>query len=97
MSLHQDVESRQNSSQEKTESLSLSDDPDHSPSRSNAGLEEMPSPPESAILEERSLRPNYDMALVDSHLPVGSSASTIEEKRTKSIGLYSSSFAIHMA
>jgi hypothetical protein len=39
----------------------------------------MPSPPESAILEEHSPQPNNDLALVDSHLPVESSASTVEE------------------
>ena len=39
----------------------------------------VPSRPESAILEEHSPQPNNDMALVDSHLPVESSASTVEE------------------
>jgi hypothetical protein len=39
----------------------------------------MPSPPESAILEEHSPQPNNDLALVDSQLPVESSASTVEE------------------
>ncbi|CZR52935.1 uncharacterized protein PAC_02813 [Phialocephala subalpina] len=67
------------SSQKKTESLSLSDDPDHSTSWSTPGLEEIPSPLESAILEEHSPQPNNDMALVDSHLPVESSASAVEE------------------
>ncbi|KAH8757113.1 hypothetical protein BGZ57DRAFT_996748 [Hyaloscypha finlandica] len=57
--------SRQNSSQKKSESLSLSD--------------EMPSPPESTILEEHSPQPNNDLALVNSHLLVESSASTVEE------------------
>jgi hypothetical protein len=33
----------------------------------------------SAILEERPPQPNNDLALVDSHVPVESSASTVEE------------------
>ncbi|KAH7356433.1 hypothetical protein BKA65DRAFT_474254 [Rhexocercosporidium sp. MPI-PUGE-AT-0058] len=65
--------------QKKSESLSLSDDPDHSTSRRISGLEEIPSPPESAILEEHSPQPNNDLALFDSHMPVESSASTVEE------------------
>ncbi|PMD66210.1 uncharacterized protein K444DRAFT_624715 [Hyaloscypha bicolor E] len=60
--------SRQNFSPEKIDSLNLSDDPDHSASRSTSGLGEMPSPSESAILEEHSL-----------HLPVENSAFIAEE------------------
>ncbi|KAF8850019.1 hypothetical protein BDZ45DRAFT_680080 [Acephala macrosclerotiorum] len=56
-----------------------SDDPDHSTSRGTSGLEEIPSTPESTILEEHSPQPNNDIALVDSHLPVESSASTVKE------------------
>jgi hypothetical protein len=69
--------SRQNSSQ-KIDSLSFSDDPDHSASAS-WGPEELPSPPKSVILDEHSQQPDNNMAFADSHLPVKSSASTAEE------------------
>jgi len=62
--------SRQNSSQKKTEPLSLSDDPDYSISRGTSSLEEIPSPLESDILEEYSRQPNNNIALVDSYPPV---------------------------
>jgi hypothetical protein len=79
-SLRQRGGSCQHSSQE-IDSLSLSDDPDHSVSASHSafGLEEIPSPPQSVILEDNSLQPDSNMALADSHLLVKSSVSTAEE------------------
>ncbi|PMD61947.1 uncharacterized protein K444DRAFT_662122 [Hyaloscypha bicolor E] len=70
--------SRQNSSQEKIDSLRVSDDLNHSATTSTSPGE-IPSPPQSVMLEEHSPPPNNDMALVDSHLPVESSASIVEE------------------
>lgn len=66
--------------QEKIDSLSLSCDADHSAFASwGAGPEEIPSPPQFVILEERFWQPDANTALAASHLSVKSSVSTAEE------------------
>ena len=71
----------QDFSQEKIDSLRLSDDLNHSATASQrtSGPGEIPPPPQPVIPEEHSPQPNNDMALVGTHLPVKSSASTAKE------------------
>lgn len=66
-------------SQEMIDSISVSDEPNQSTSRGTSDSEEISLPPESALLEERSLQPNNNVALVDSDLPGESSVSTVKE------------------